>query len=48
VRQGLLQAGLTYERLQQPDKAQRFFRELLDKHAGSAEAKKANDHLRPN
>lgn len=48
VRAGLLQAGLVYERLQQPDKAQRFFRELVEQHAGSAEAKTANDHLRPN
>jgi TolA-binding protein len=48
VRAGLLQAGLAYERLQQPEKAQRFFRELADKHAGSAEAKTAAEHLRPN
>ncbi len=48
VRRGLLQAGLTYERLQQPDKAQRFFRELLDKHQDSAEAKTAGEHVRPN
>ena len=48
VRRGLLQAGLTYERLQQPDKAQRFFRELLDKHQNSDEAKTANEHVRPN
>lgn len=46
ARRGLLQAGLTYERLQQPDKAQRFFRELVDKHADSAEAKTAREHLR--
>lgn len=48
VRAGLLQAGLVYERLQQPEKAQRFFRELVDQHAGSAEAKTATEHLRPN
>ncbi len=48
VRRGLLHAGLVYERLQQPDKAQRFFRELVDQHAGSAEAKTAGERLRPN
>ncbi|MGC3970445.1 MAG: tetratricopeptide repeat protein [Pirellulales bacterium] len=48
VRAGLLQAALTYERLQQTDKAQRFFKELVDKHAGTAEAKTAGEHLRPN
>jgi TolA-binding protein len=48
VRAGLLQAALAYERLQQPDKAQRFFRELAEKHVGSAEAKTAAEHLRPN
>lgn len=48
VRAGLLQAGLVYEQLQQPDKAQRFFRELVERHAGSAEAKTAGEHLRPN
>ena len=41
VRKGLLQAGRTYEQLGQPDKAQRFFRELQEKHAGSDEAKQA-------
>lgn len=46
VRRGLLQAGLVYERMQQPDKAQRFFRELLQGHADSAEAKTAREHLR--
>jgi TolA-binding protein len=46
VRRGLLQAGLVYERMQQPDKAQRFFRELLQAHADSAEAKTAREHLR--
>lgn len=48
VRAGLLQAGLVYQRLQQPDKAQRFFRELVEKHQGSPEAKTASEHLRPN
>jgi TolA-binding protein len=48
VRMGLLQAGIVYEKLQQPDKAQRFFRELAEKHAGSAEAKVANERLRAN
>jgi TolA-binding protein len=46
VRRGLLQAGLVYERMQQPEKAQRFFRELLQGHADSAEAKTAREHLR--
>ncbi|MBL8730143.1 MAG: tetratricopeptide repeat protein [Planctomycetes bacterium] len=46
VRRGLLQAGLVYERMQQPDKAQRFFRELLQAHADSAEAETAREHLR--
>lgn len=41
VRKGLLQAGLTYKRMNQPAKAKRFFAELLDKHKGSAEAKVA-------
>jgi tetratricopeptide (TPR) repeat protein len=41
VRKGLLQAGRTYEQLGQPDKAQRFYRELQEKHAGSDEAKQA-------
>ena len=48
VRRGLLQAGLVYEKLNQPEKAQRFFKELVEKHAGSAEAKTANERLRPN
>jgi len=41
VRKGLLQAGRTYEQLGQPEKAQRFYRELQEKHAGSDEAKQA-------
>lgn len=44
VRRGLLHAGLAYEQLQQPDKAARFFRELVDQHAGSEEAKVAARH----
>ena len=48
VRAGLLQAGLCYERLDQGDKAQRFFRELLEKHEGSSEAKSAREHVRNN
>jgi TolA-binding protein len=48
VRRGLLHAGLTYEGLQQPDKAQRFFQELVKDHAGSDEAKTAAAHIRPN
>lgn len=46
VRKGLLQAGLVYEQLQQPDKAQRFFQELCKQHAGSDEAKTAATHRR--
>ncbi len=46
VRRGLLQAGLVYEQLKQPDKAQRFFQELVKQHAGSEEAKSAKQHLR--
>ncbi|HEX5051434.1 MAG TPA: tetratricopeptide repeat protein [Planctomycetota bacterium] len=46
VRLGLLHAGLVYERLAQPAKAQRFFRELVQQHAGSEEAKAAEPHLR--
>jgi tetratricopeptide (TPR) repeat protein len=46
VRRGLLQAGLVYEQLQQPEKAQRFFEELQKLHAGSDEAKTAKQHLR--
>lgn len=46
VRKGLLQAGLVYERLQQPDKAQRFFRELVEKHPDCAESKQAAERLR--
>ncbi|MEQ1630910.1 MAG: tetratricopeptide repeat protein [Planctomycetota bacterium] len=46
VRQGLLQAGLCYERLDQVDKAQRFFRELIEKHEPSKEAATAREHVR--
>ncbi len=46
VRKGLLQAGLVYEQLKQPDKAQRFFQELQKQHAGSDEANTAKQHLR--
>ncbi|MCA8947998.1 MAG: tetratricopeptide repeat protein, partial [Planctomycetes bacterium] len=46
VRKGLLAAGLVYEQLQQPDKAKRFFAELVDKYPDSAEAKAAKDRLR--
>lgn len=46
VRRGLLQAGLVYEQLKQPEKAQRFFEELQKLHAGSDEAKTAKQHLR--
>jgi TolA-binding protein len=45
---GLLQAGLCYERLQQPDKAQRFFRELVEKHPNHPAAATARQHLRAN
>ena len=46
VRRGLLQAGLVYEKLKQPEKAERFFRELVDKHTPSDEATTAKQHLR--
>ena len=42
---GLLQAGLVYEKLKQPEKAERFFRELVDKHTPSDEATTAKQHL---
>lgn len=45
VRKGLLQAGLAYEKLQQPEKAQRLFRELVQQHEGSTEAATARQHL---
>ena len=45
VRRGLLEAGRSYRQLQQPDKATRFFRELIDKHPDSAEAKQASELL---
>jgi tetratricopeptide (TPR) repeat protein len=45
VRQGLLQAGLVYEQLQQPEKAARVFRELVERHADSPEAATAAEHL---
>lgn len=45
VRRGLLQAGLTYLRLKQPEKAKRFFSELVDKHKGTDEAKSAATQL---
>ncbi len=45
VRRGLLQAGLVYEEQKQRDKALRIFRELVEKHAGSEEAKAARKHL---
>ena len=46
VRRGLLQAGRVYRRLQQPEKAERFFRELLQQHADSEEARAAGELLR--
>lgn len=45
VRRGLLQAGMTYQRLKQPEKAKRFFTELVDKHKGTDEAKSAASQL---
>ncbi|MFK7743012.1 MAG: tetratricopeptide repeat protein [Planctomycetota bacterium] len=41
VRRGLLGAGQAYDRLRQPAKAERFYRELLDKHQDTDEAKAA-------
>ncbi|HZT56423.1 MAG TPA: tetratricopeptide repeat protein, partial [Burkholderiaceae bacterium] len=46
VRRGLLQAGLCYERLQQPAKARRFFDELVRRFPQSQEGKEAQSHLR--
>jgi TolA-binding protein len=46
VRRGLLQAGLCYERLQQPGKARRFFDELVRRFPQSQEGKEAQSHLR--
>ncbi len=48
VRRGLVQAALAYERLQQPDKAQLLWKELVEKHPGSEESKTAAQHIRPN
>jgi TolA-binding protein len=48
VRRGLLEAGRTYQQLQQPDKAQRFWRELIERHPDSAEAKNAAGLLSKN
>jgi cellulose synthase operon protein C len=48
VRKGLLAAGDAYRELQQPDKAQRFYKELLEQHQGSAEAKAAAERQRSN
>lgn len=45
VRRGLLQAGRTYQKLKQPDKARRFFDELVADHKGSDEAKTAQTQL---
>jgi cellulose synthase operon protein C len=45
VRRGLLEAGMTYELLKQPKKASRFYRELVEKHKGSPEAKRAASQL---
>ena len=45
VRRGLLQAGRTYQQLKQPEKAKRFFTELVDKHKGTDEAKSAATQL---
>ncbi|MCU0866494.1 MAG: tetratricopeptide repeat protein [Planctomycetes bacterium] len=48
VRRGLLEAGRTYQLLQQPDKAQRFWRELIERHPDTAEAKAAAELLPKN
>ena len=45
VRRGLLAAGECYQELRQADKAERFFRELIEQHAGSDEAKIATQQL---
>jgi TolA-binding protein len=45
VRAGLLAAGVTSRALDQPDKPARFFRELVERHAGSDEARAAAEQL---
>ncbi len=45
VGKGLLQAGLCCEQLQQPDKARRFFAELVQRFPDAPEAKTARSHL---
>jgi len=46
VRKGLLAAGRTYEQLQQPQKARRFYEELLRRFPASAESQDAQSRLR--
>jgi tetratricopeptide (TPR) repeat protein len=46
VRRGLLQAGLAYERLQQPPKAKRFFEELVRRFPKTKESQEAQSRLR--
>ncbi len=46
VRKGLLQAGIVYQQLRQPEKAKRFFEELQNKYPQSAEAAAAKSRLR--
>jgi TolA-binding protein len=46
VQKGLLQAGLCYQSLQQPEKARKFFDELVRRYPKSAEAEQARAHLK--
>jgi TolA-binding protein len=46
VRRGLLQSGLVYEQLRQPQKARRFYEELLKRFPGSPEGQEAQSRLR--
>lgn len=45
VAKGLLQVGLCFEELQQPAKATKFFRELIEKYPKSAESEQARARL---
>lgn len=47
VARGLWQAGLVYEQLQQPDTAQRFYRELVERCPAAPEAAQARQKLVP-
>ncbi|MBK8098481.1 MAG: tetratricopeptide repeat protein [Planctomycetes bacterium] len=48
IRKGLLHAGLTYDGLKQPEKARRFYDELIRRYPDAAETKDAQARLRGN